>query len=301
MTSKKAGLFHIYNTPFEQKGVWIIEKMFAGELVGVFISKTKEEADSKLRSLTLFRLSITDEAQYEFEKDGEFFYITIPQIDRDSGTYSYSVKRMVNKEIVKFVDGIETTVQAIQQQKKICGIQQPIIKPKKKKILVRPRAKRAPIKKRLEVNEAKQLEMYLFVRNAMLQGFSKLQIQEHLVSELPELTEKQCATMISSAQTYYKNNVVDSQDIPSIIQSHIEKYEKIFRYFYETGNTIGMNRALLLKEKILGLHNKDNILEFNQENNFNVQAPEYVLSVLDDNEKDRLNHYLSKINLNEIK
>lgn len=289
---------HIYQIPQEKDGKWIFEKTVLGECGAIFISDTKDQADKKLRSLTLLNMSVSEEFTYEFEKDNQYYYLTIPQIDRESATYSFSIKRMVSKETVKFIDNIETTVQAIQQQKKICGIEiPPVIEKKVSKPRKAVLSKRPAIKK-IDINIAQQQEAYVFIKSAMIDGFSKNEILEFLQCEFKQLTEEQCLSLMGSAQTYYMNNVADTIDIPNIIQDHISKYEKIHQYFNSIGNTIGTNRAMFLKEKLLGFHNKDTVFEFNQENNINIGKPTYNLSVLDNQETDRLNGYLKRVLVN---
>lgn len=296
MTSKKTGFVHIYKTPVLENEKWVIVKHYGIDIGAIYISDTKEEADSKLKKLLLLNMSITEDRVFEFEHEKEFFYLTIPQPDKATGTYSFSIKRMNTKETVKFFDDFETITQALQNQKKICGI---FPEPPKEKVKVKrvgyPKKKATQIKKDVDLNMKDQVEAYVFIRSSMLQGLSKLTCFELLKEQHPQLSNENCESLHLSAIEYFRTNIVDNSDIPHIIKTHVEKYEKIYNYFYDVGNVQGMNRALALKEKLLGFHRKETILEFNQENNININKPQYVVSVLDDNEKNRLNSYLSKI------
>ena len=83
----------------------------------------------------------------------------------------------------------------------------------------------------------------------------------------------------------------------SDISSSISLMELLVK-LSSSGNTVGMNRAMQLKEKLLGYHGKDTILEFNQENNYNINKPVYNFSVLQEEEKNRLNGYLQRVVVN---
>lgn len=298
--TRKDSKFHIYNVPYEKDGKWIIEKTRLGELAAIYITTTKEEADKLLRKVLLLNMSIKEEFVFEFQKDNEFYYLTIPQIDRDSGTYSFSIKRMSNKDIVKFLDSFETNVLAEIQQKKLCGIDIPQKKEKKKVVEKKktfPKKIKPTVNKKIDLSGAKQQEAAVFIKSAMIGGFSKKEISDMIKLEYGIEDDLQIQGLFSAAQTFFQNSVADVIDIPGIIQSHIAHYETVYQFFSESGNVIGTNKAMLQKEKLLGFHRKETVFEFNQENNISTAPIPYNLSVLEPEETNRLNHYLTKINV----
>lgn len=298
--SKKTGAFHIYTTPTEKDGKWIVTKTYLGEVGATYYGTTKGELDIKLKKLLLFSMSISEEYTYEVEHEGQFLYLTHPFLEKESGTYSYSIKKMSNKETIKFYDNFPTLAEAIQHQRKLCNIELPASPKKKVAVRKKPVKKKIRPKKDLPINYIHQQEAYVMIKDLILQGYSRTEVRERLSEIYPELKEQEIDRLFNGAQTFYSNTVVDTLDLPNIIQAHIEHYESIYKYFFECGNTPGMNRAMLLKEKLLGYHKKETILEFNQENNYNVTKPEeYHISVLNVDEQNRLNNYLSRIVVNE--
>lgn len=291
--SKNKPEWHILKAPYKEGRYWIVDKFIKNELCGKFSFDTKIQAEKAILKLTLLQAKITDSYRYQYSKDNKtFYYFTEPVVDRDTGTFSFCLKDMETKETVKFFDNIATVNECLILQKQACNILE-----KAKVVLPK---KTVPKKRtvRLKSEEVSQINLERITFNtieSVLDGRSRKEIVDNLEIELKD--RNLANTCYNKALDYFKSRIVIKDDLDTIVNAHIAYYEKIYRYFDSIGYTTGRNKALLHKEKLLGYHRHDNILEFNQENivNYNKSDQSYNLTKLSQDEKQELDFLLSKI------
>lgn len=85
-------------------------------------------------------------------------------------------------------------------------------------------------------------------------------------------------------------------DIETVIHTHLAMYDEAWKFFENTENQTGKNRALYLKEKLLNLYPEESIIEINNVANYNFEKEnEYDITRLTEEEKKKLNYYFKKM------
>lgn len=80
-----------------------------------------------------------------------------------------------------------------------------------------------------------------------------------------------------------------------IVPMHIEMYEEIYAFFQEFNQTKGMLKALSYKEKLMGFHKTDNVVEVNSKKTTVIEKEfNYDVEKLTVKERDRLKELLNK-------
>lgn len=106
--------------------------------------------------------------------------------------------------------------------------------------------------------------------------------------------EETTKAVSEAKQKIQQNTLVD---IDKIIPSHVNLYEKIFVEFQELGSLPGKLATMRQKEKILGLHREDTVIEINNELNLEIGDEVYNRAQLTSTESDRLDQLFKKVKL----
>lgn len=279
-----------YNQPKIINDKWTIERVIndTGEVVGRFICSSEQEAKKLLQRLVLSIVKVKEDYEFEYVENNDILYLTIPSPDRDTGEFSFCKKNKETGELLQFYDGFETLLEARNTQSKLAGLFQ---EKKPKKVVKR-------VGKPLRVSkEAKTLELFQLTKDLMLSGFSKSDILKELKNNSQIEDPVELEKFYNRSIDYFNKRTVEFVDLQNIVNVHVSNYEKVFQLFDSIGFTAGKNRAMELKEKLLGYHREDNILEFNQENTTVIEntVSIYDTNKLNDSEKIALQKYLEKV------
>lgn len=95
---------------------------------------------------------------------------------------------------------------------------------------------------------------------------------------------------------HLQKSMVESQFLVDVIHQHVIDYEKIYSFFDDINFLSGKMKALHQKERLLGFHKENNVLEFNQNNTTTIEVDmNYDFSKLDQSERERVEVLLDKI------
>lgn len=85
------------------------------------------------------------------------------------------------------------------------------------------------------------------------------------------------------------------QQAQHIVPMHIELYEQIYKFFDEHNQASGKLKAMLYKEKLMGLHKTNNTIEINNKKTTIIEKNfTYDTNKLSNQEKERLSELLNK-------
>jgi hypothetical protein len=108
------------------------------------------------------------------------------------------------------------------------------------------------------------------------------------------LTPRDFDNIYQSASNWIDQNV--SIDHREVIATHIAHYEDIYKYFREIDHPVGMAKALMGKERLLGLHKKITVVKTKKKIDINVWEPnKYDLNLLTKEEKERMEFLINKV------
>lgn len=90
-------------------------------------------------------------------------------------------------------------------------------------------------------------------------------------------------------------SILVAKEAATIIPMHLELYEELYKYLDENGHSAGKMKALKYKEKLMGLHRENNVLEINKKKTTIIQKEvSYDVSRLTSDEVKRFNYLLEK-------
>ena len=129
----------------------------------------------------------------------------------------------------------------------------------------------------------------------IMQGISdKGQLNELIRQNSPEtLSYQNAQKVITMATTTLEE--ISKQTAAEVIPIHVEKYEKIYRYFYDLDIVNGQNKAMKAKEKLIGLLKDKNTVRINKETNVVINRQvEYDYSKINPEQMKRLQFLTDK-------
>jgi len=141
-------------------------------------------------------------------------------------------------------------------------------------------------------------EIHNEIIELLLSGYTSSQIVKHF-KETQGLSETYTVSRITTAQ----ESIRSAADVDHVLMTdlHLQYYEEAWQFFNEVDNNFGKNKALLAKEKLLGIHRENNNIEINNVVNIEVQVEEqYEISKLNPIEQSRLQLLLEKSHGKEI-
>lgn len=128
----------------------------------------------------------------------------------------------------------------------------------------------------------------------IIQGTSTKQLTEMLEAQF-DLTFEQSVEFLSRCRTEIAK--ATAIDYPDVVAVHTQYYELIYKRFRTLDWTPGMLGAMKQKEKIMGLlEEEDNEIIINNQTNLTLQNTVYDMTKLSQQEKDRLQQLLKKLN-----
>lgn len=131
--------------------------------------------------------------------------------------------------------------------------------------------------------------------DAIMQGQSTSDIIDlvKIYSPVP-LSEREVKSKINDARMHLSEMAeMGSQKIVAV---HLCWYEQMFQYFHEIQHVEGMNRVMKAKERLLGLHRREEKIVINNKNTINVaRKVEYDFSKLSEPQKTRLQELMDKM------
>ena len=150
------------------------------------------------------------------------------------------------------------------------------------------------------VSTIKQREIINYVIKSILSAEPKSTILDQIKLVFSIESEKVLETLYKSGHDYYDKRVLGKVERMDVINNHTNLYEEIYKFFNSIDYGQGMNAALLAKEKLLGLHKQENVVELNQRNTVIIEQENiYDLSKLNDIEKKKLNNFFETVKIKE--
>jgi hypothetical protein len=123
-----------------------------------------------------------------------------------------------------------------------------------------------------------------------ISGKSKGEIKALLLKSA-EIKEEKVLELIASGIKQIEE--ITNQDAATTINSHIEIYEQIIKYFEEVKYVPGINKARKAKEKLIGILNKKVVVNQNTSTVI-TRKVEYDLSKLDPVKRKRVEELINK-------
>lgn len=140
-----------------------------------------------------------------------------------------------------------------------------------------------------------RLEITRDIISWQLKGWSFKEISLSVKDKLQSfnVTDDLCNRLVLEANQLMRKE--NSLDIIHCVDTHTIIYEEIYRWFCEYGDIAGSNRAMALKEKMLGLHKEDRSVVFNNKVKIKEKVEKvYDIDKLNTAEQRRLNELLTK-------
>lgn len=132
----------------------------------------------------------------------------------------------------------------------------------------------------------KKYKLSKTIRNMLLRGDSKQQIRATL--EENGIKGANVEKAYQELLNFYKEKVVTTLELPIIVNEHIRMYEEIYQYFHKINARKLKLQVLHVKEKLLGLHKHNLIINVNEEGREVVtQEDTYNFKALTSEEKER--------------
>lgn len=130
---------------------------------------------------------------------------------------------------------------------------------------------------------------------AIMKGYATGELIELVKLYSPvQLPNKDILKQIDSAKAHLEE--ITELDTQKIISIHLGWYEEMYRYFEEIKHVEGMNKVMKAKERLLGLHKRENKVVINNKNTVNVtRKVEYDFSRLSEPQKIRLQELMDKM------
>ena len=104
-----------------------------------------------------------------------------------------------------------------------------------------------------------------YVRDALLQGKSKNEVLTFIEHKY-NVDKNQLESVYQRGMNYYRERSLSIEDLQMVINMHVQMYEKMYSFFDEVDFKLMKTKVLQAKEKLMGYHRDQNILEFNQKN-----------------------------------
>lgn len=152
----------------------------------------------------------------------------------------------------------------------------------------------------MDLPAIQNVEVIQAVKSMLIDGKGRTEIYT-VLEEKYSLPKEHHWYAYNAGLEYFQRRSLEVLDIPVIISSHVELYEKIYHRFKHIGHNQGLLKALKGKERLLKLHTEENRLEMVQNNTFVVDESEedYNINKLSSSEQSRLTQLLEKINSSE--
>ena len=130
------------------------------------------------------------------------------------------------------------------------------------------------------------------ITDFLLSGYTTSQINKHF-KETQGFDELYTIGRMNVCQANIR--LAANVDPQLMIDLHLQLYEEAWQYFNENDNQFGKNKAMLAKEKLLGVHRENNNVEINNTINLEIQVEEeYDLTKLNEQEYAALQSLLEK-------
>lgn len=148
-------------------------------------------------------------------------------------------------------------------------------------------------KKKDKLTEVQKAELVKFFEESILKAEKRSELLKKAIVEY-KLTTSQSEFYYDKAQ----KNIIEftERDLGLILDAHVFFYEQLYKFFLETKNTFGISKTLSYKEKLLGLHREDTLIEVN--NNISVETTfvedNFDFSKLSKEKRDRLEFLMNK-------
>jgi hypothetical protein len=149
-------------------------------------------------------------------------------------------------------------------------------------------------KNSLGVNLIQFHEIQRVVRIGMMNGHKKTTILNKLKSEL-NLKGLDYEKAYSLGVKYYQERIVTRAELPVIVNEHILLYEQIYEFFNELNSTQLKLKALQAKERLVGLHKSELVINIEEEEEKTIQKEGYDFKLLTDKEQQRFEFLLKKL------
>ena len=168
---------------------------------------------------------------------------------------------------------------------------------KKKDIEVKVKSKSLRPKEIQDLPVIVHYEIVKLVKELIISGEPKSTIRTNIktIYNINDVVFDKCYSQsIESLQ----KSMVESQFLSDVIHAHILDYEEIYKFFDEIDFLSGKLKALQQKERLLGYHKENNVLEINQNNNTTIEVDvNYDFSKLDESERQQVESLLAKIQI----
>ena len=152
------------------------------------------------------------------------------------------------------------------------------------------------------LNQVQKKQIYNRIIDLYIQGTPASEITEIILIEYPVLknSNKPNAYITDYLLTEASNLMIESHSnqFEMIAVNHVFIYESLYRFFKENGITGGEIATLKQKEKLLGLHNDDQLVKVDIETEINETTSStfgYDVSRLTEEEATRFERYLKII------
>jgi hypothetical protein len=149
-------------------------------------------------------------------------------------------------------------------------------------------------KDKAKLNKLQKEELITTIIEWILNGVPKWKVKENILLHAPvELNDNDATELIRFAIARMEE--ISKQDAQVVINTHIELYEEIYKYFIKVGFVQGANKALKAKEKLSGLIKDKKEWVINQKKKTIVnKVVEYDTSRLNPEQKKLLEELYNK-------